>query len=219
MHRSCKFPHLDSQHSLSTCILITTAMTRPPDRTAGVQFGQSANADARPSRALSPVKSHQSNRSEKTPQAHFVHHPELDLFHHRPRKFAALLSEMIAATAIRRTWPHLVWFGAFSAMIVCLNKYVNKDLTVPNTLLTPLGQCLSCSISFESDIAGVVLGLALSYRMSSAYERYAEGRALWGTIIVASRNWARLVWIHCTCPLFPLLRSSRVQAPITPLST
>lgn len=42
-----------------------------------------------------------------------------------------------------------------------------------------------------------MLGLAISYRMSSAYERYAEGRALWARIIIASRTWARLVWIHC----------------------
>lgn len=43
---------------------------------------------------------------------------------------------------------------------------------------------------------GFVVGLALSFRSSTAYERYAEGRKYWAQMILTTRNLARLVWVH-----------------------
>ncbi|CAE6541156.1 unnamed protein product [Rhizoctonia solani] len=43
---------------------------------------------------------------------------------------------------------------------------------------------------------GTILGFVISYRTSSAFERYNEGRRLWSTIILASRTFARTVWFH-----------------------
>jgi len=40
------------------------------------------------------------------------------------------------------------------------------------------------------------VGLALSFRSSSAYERYNEGRKYWAQLTLASHNLARLIWIH-----------------------
>lgn len=112
-----------------------------------MQFGELDPAASGPHSSmgspLAPITSPQSGvsgRSGKPPLPHFVHYPELDLFHHRPRKFVALLGRMIGATAVRRTWPHLLFFGAFSAMVVCINELVDGDVAVPNTLLTPLGE-------------------------------------------------------------------------------
>jgi predicted membrane chloride channel (bestrophin family) len=36
----------------------------------------------------------------------------------------------------------------------------------------------------------------LSFRSSTAYERYAEGRKYWAQLTLASQNLARLIWIH-----------------------
>ncbi|WRT70022.1 uncharacterized protein IL334_007015 [Kwoniella shivajii] len=113
---------------------------------------------------------------------HFISNPDLDLLGHRPHKSAMLLWQALSATALYNTWPSLVFMGGWSAMIVLLNKRTEADMTVPSTLLTALG---------------VLLGLTLSYRTSSAYGQYAEGRKLWTQIIQANRTWARLVWIHC----------------------
>jgi putative membrane protein len=41
-----------------------------------------------------------------------------------------------------------------------------------------------------------VVGLALSFRSSTAYERYNEGRKYWAQLTFASQNLARLIWIH-----------------------
>jgi putative membrane protein len=38
--------------------------------------------------------------------------------------------------------------------------------------------------------------LALSFRSSTAYERYNEGRKYWASLLLTSQNLARLIWIH-----------------------
>ncbi|CAM1505159.1 Fc.00g107960.m01.CDS01 [Cosmosporella sp. VM-42] len=45
-------------------------------------------------------------------------------------------------------------------------------------------------------ITGFVVGLGLSFRSSTAYERYAEGRRYWGMLVLASQNLGRVFWIH-----------------------
>ncbi|KAF2006370.1 UPF0187-domain-containing protein [Amniculicola lignicola CBS 123094] len=45
-------------------------------------------------------------------------------------------------------------------------------------------------------VLGFVVGLALSFRSSTAYERYGEGRRYWAQLTLASQNLARLIWIH-----------------------
>lgn len=43
---------------------------------------------------------------------------------------------------------------------------------------------------------GTVLGFVISYRTTSSFERYNEGRRFWSAIILGSRTFARIVWFH-----------------------
>ena len=56
-------------------------------------------------------------------------------------------------------------------------------------------------------VLGFVVGLALSFRSATAYERYGEGRKYfqtrillinryWGQMVLTTRNLARVIWIH-----------------------
>jgi ion channel-forming bestrophin family protein len=45
-------------------------------------------------------------------------------------------------------------------------------------------------------VTGFVVSLGLSFRNSSAYERYMEGRKYWTQLILASQNLGRVFWIH-----------------------
>jgi putative membrane protein len=45
-------------------------------------------------------------------------------------------------------------------------------------------------------VLGFVVGLALSFRSSTAYERYSDGRKAWATLAVQSRNLSRYTWIN-----------------------
>ncbi|KAK8097643.1 uncharacterized protein PG998_013129 [Apiospora kogelbergensis] len=45
-------------------------------------------------------------------------------------------------------------------------------------------------------VLGFVVGLSLSFRSSTAYERYNEGRKLWAQLASSTSSLARLVWVH-----------------------
>lgn len=49
--------------------------------------------------------------------------------------------------------------------------------------------------TLASLIPNIVLGLLLVFRTNTAYDRFWEGRKLWGNIINVSRNLARTIWI------------------------
>lgn len=74
----------------------------------------------------------------------------------------------------------LLFVAGWSTAITCISKFVH-DLGINQLLLTVLG---------------FVVGLALSFRSSTAYERYNEGRKYWAQLALASQNLARLIWVH-----------------------
>ncbi|PHH87834.1 hypothetical protein CDD83_8350 [Cordyceps sp. RAO-2017] len=47
-------------------------------------------------------------------------------------------------------------------------------------------------------VTGFVVSLSLSFRSSTAYERYTEGRKYWATLVQASQILGRVFWIHAT---------------------
>lgn len=49
--------------------------------------------------------------------------------------------------------------------------------------------------TLASLIPNIVLGLLLVFRTNTAYERFWEGRKLWGTIVNMTRNLSRHIWI------------------------
>jgi ion channel-forming bestrophin family protein len=72
-------------------------------------------------------------------------------------------------------------FGVL-AVIVCV-----VDHFTPASLRLPVG---------FHEVAGVLIGLILAFRTNTAYARFWEGRTLWGGIVNASRNLARVVNDH-----------------------
>jgi hypothetical protein len=47
-------------------------------------------------------------------------------------------------------------------------------------------------------ITGFVVSLGLSFRSSTAYERYAEGRKYWAQLITSSQALGRIFWVHAS---------------------
>lgn len=85
------------------------------------------------------------------------------------------------ATVINDVWPEVFFFTLVSVVVVLVSKLTDADLGISNALLTVLG---------------TVLGLVISFRTSSAYERYQDGRKMWANIGIVSRNLAQMIWIH-----------------------
>ncbi|PPQ78112.1 hypothetical protein CVT26_007516 [Gymnopilus dilepis] len=105
-------------------------------------------------------------------------------------------AKKLGATVVDDIWPEVGFFTLVATMVVLVSKNTSANLGVSNQLLTVLG---------------LVLGLVISFRTSSAYERYQDGRKMWTTIIVASKNLAQLIWIHV-----PVERPAPAQGPEGP---
>ena len=87
------------------------------------------------------------------------------------RMHGSVLPKMIIPLLVVTCW---------STLITCISTFITP-LNVSNLLLTVLG---------------FVDGLAISFRTSSAYERYMEGRKYWSQIQLVSQNLTRTIWIH-----------------------
>jgi putative membrane protein len=44
-------------------------------------------------------------------------------------------------------------------------------------------------------VLGFLVGIGLSLRNSTAYERYSEGRRYWSNLTLQTTNLARLIWV------------------------
>lgn len=85
------------------------------------------------------------------------------------------------ATVVNDIWPEVVFFSAWAAMVTLVTELTDTKLGINPGLLTVLG---------------TVLGLVISFRTSSAYERYQDGRKMWTNIATCSRNLGQMFWIH-----------------------
>lgn len=74
----------------------------------------------------------------------------------------------------------LILVAIWTTAITCICYFV-KDISQDKVLLTVLG---------------FVVGLSLSFRSSTAYERYSEGRRYWAQLSLSTQSMARLIWIH-----------------------
>jgi len=74
----------------------------------------------------------------------------------------------------------LLAVGTWATLFTCISQLI-RPLAINPLLLTVLG---------------FVVGLGLSFRSSTAYERYAEGRRYWAQLILASQNLGRVYWVH-----------------------
>lgn len=87
----------------------------------------------------------------------------------------------LAATVLNDVWPEVFFFTAVGTMVVTVNEFTDTTFFFKPSLL---------------GVLGTVLGLVISFRTSSAYERYQEGRKMWTNIITFSRNLAQLIWLY-----------------------
>jgi ion channel-forming bestrophin family protein len=46
-------------------------------------------------------------------------------------------------------------------------------------------------------VLGFLVGIAISFRNTTAYERYNEGRKYWSQLHLTTTNLARVIWVHC----------------------
>jgi ion channel-forming bestrophin family protein len=86
---------------------------------------------------------------------------------------------LLRRSAGMRIWPRLLAVFGFAAAVTLAHHWLDGF----SAALTPL----------PFSMLGVALGIFLGFRNSASYDRFWEGRKLWGELVNLSRSWARQV--------------------------
>lgn len=84
-------------------------------------------------------------------------------------------------SAITSIWPHVLAVGVLATIIVVVSKFTRVNLGISPTL---------------TSVLGFIVGLSITFRNTTAYERYAEGRKLWNQLQTVTRNMGRTIWLQ-----------------------
>lgn len=98
------------------------------------------------------------------------------MIRYNPRNWFTLIFEFHRAKAMRYILPNALMLGAYSAGVA----YFFLDWVKPD---------FHPKMTIHS-LIGIVLGLVLVFRTNTAYDRWWEGRKLWGALINHSRSLA-----------------------------
>ena len=102
------------------------------------------------------------------------------MIQYNPKDWITFIFRFHKSDTFRQLIPMMIFIGVYAAGIAYLeleyfklpkSSYV-KNLNMMHTLL------------------GFVISLLLAYRINSAYDRWWEGRKLWGSLVNNSRNLA-----------------------------
>ncbi len=96
---------------------------------------------------------------------------------YNPKAWMGLIFHVYSSHILRTLWPMLTFMVAFTSLICYLILDFFK--------LQPHEYQGSTTVH---SLLGIVLGLFLVFRTNSAYERWWEGRKLWGAIVNSTRN-------------------------------
>ncbi|KAL7751019.1 hypothetical protein RI367_003599 [Sorochytrium milnesiophthora] len=87
-------------------------------------------------------------------------------------------------SVVPRIWLPVSIMTLWSVAVYLINIYVCQSgkfcVSFPTIFLT---------------ISSLVLSLLLAFRTNTAYERFWEGRRLWSSLVISSRNLARVIWV------------------------
>lgn len=89
------------------------------------------------------------------------------------------LALQVKGSVIPAIMPRVLFCGLFGMLI---------------SILYPFGIPVHWPV-LSSLVPNLVLGLLLVFRTNTAYDRFWEGRKLWGTLVNTTRNFARQVWV------------------------
>jgi len=95
----------------------------------------------------------------------------------RQNWFGVLLQ--FRASVLPAIFPRVAFCGIFALFISWLH-YLKYPVALPSLSLV---------------VPSIVLGLLLVFRTNTAYERFWEGRKLWGTLTNTTRNFTRTIWV------------------------
>lgn len=99
---------------------------------------------------------------------------------YNPKDWISFIFQLSKADTFRKLIPMMVIIGIYSGIIAYLEiEYWRLPLDSPVK-----------NISVMHGMLGFVISLLLAYRTNTAYDRWWEGRKMWGSLVNSSRNLA-----------------------------
>lgn len=99
---------------------------------------------------------------------------------YNPKDWISFIFQLSKADTFRKLIPMMVIIGIYSGIIAYLEiEYWRLPLDSPIK-----------NISVMHGMLGFVISLLLAYRTNTAYDRWWEGRKMWGSLVNSSRNLA-----------------------------
>ncbi len=99
---------------------------------------------------------------------------------YNPKDWFTFIFRLHKADTFRALFLMLICIGIYTGIIACLElefMHLSKDSNVKN-------------LNMLHNLLGFVLSLLLVFRTNTAYDRWWEGRKLWGSLVNTSRNLA-----------------------------
>ncbi len=92
---------------------------------------------------------------------------------YNPKDWFKLIIQFHRGDTFRRLIPAMIGVGVYATLVVMIEKHLGWDLRNPTVV---------------HSILGFVLSMLLVFRTNSAYDRWWEGRKIWGSFVNNSRN-------------------------------
>lgn len=105
------------------------------------------------------------------------------------------LALQLKGSVIPSILSRVIWCGLFGVLVSCA-YYLKLPVSQP---------------VFGTIIPSIVLGLLLVFRTNTAYERFWEGRKIWGGMVNDTRNLARQIWVDIS-EIKPEDRDAKIAA-------
>ncbi|MFM2214367.1 MAG: hypothetical protein RL427_1630 [Bacteroidota bacterium] len=99
---------------------------------------------------------------------------------YNPKAWITFIFRFHKSDTFRQLLPMMVFIGIYAG-VICYLELEYYQLTEDNHLK---------NISIMHGMLGFVISLLLAYRTNTAYDRWWEGRKLWGALVNSSRNFA-----------------------------
>lgn len=107
---------------------------------------------------------------------------------YNPKEWLFIIFQFHKADTFRKLFPMIIIIGIYSGFIAWLEISVWKLSETSHVK----------NLSLIHSTLGLVISMLLVFRTNTAYERWWEGRKIWGSLVNSSRNLA--LKIHAICP-------------------
>jgi len=140
---------------------------------------------------------------------------------YNPRDWFSFVFKLHKSDTIRRLFPLIILIGIYSGFIAFLEL----------SFMQPDWRERLKNITTVHSLLGFVISLALVFRTNSAYDRWWEGRKLWGSLVNSSRNLAMKLnailpandevnrkFFHRFIPVYAAVLNAHLRSEVTRLA-